>query len=454
MLLNGTINQTGTSTSIVRGLYVNPTLTAAADWRSIEWSNNSGWGLYGAGTANNYLNGGTAIGTTTLGTATKLTIGGSETASSAIARGTLINTSLTAAANNDVLVGLDVAPTFTNGAFTGVSNIGLRVGGTSGLNYDATNQRLGIGTSTPTQKFIVRGTSSTNASVSVSSGDAQFNVDRGTTAGGAYFGFSTNAIGSPTWQCGMPNSSTDLVFGDNNFANIRARIFQSTGNIGINQATDAGFRLDVNGTARVQGELTVSASNSTNTFTSQNSVSSTIFYGNASGSGTVAFELANLSTRRFRILCTSTNTTFEASNQTGSFVFNNRVSLPASSTTKSSLNIASGTAPTSPNDGDIWFDGTKLSLRISSTTNAIITENIPDAINISVGTTTGTKIGTATTQKLSFWNATPIVQPTTAVAEAAFVENSGGTVVNVDSTFDGYTMQQVVKALRNAGLLA
>jgi hypothetical protein len=39
MLLNGTINQTGTSTSIVRGLYVNPTLTAAADFRAIETTN-------------------------------------------------------------------------------------------------------------------------------------------------------------------------------------------------------------------------------------------------------------------------------------------------------------------------------------------------------------------------------------------------------------------------------
>ena len=52
-----TINQTGGANGITRGLYVNPTLTAAADWRSIEWSNNSGWGLYGAGTAPNYLGG-------------------------------------------------------------------------------------------------------------------------------------------------------------------------------------------------------------------------------------------------------------------------------------------------------------------------------------------------------------------------------------------------------------
>jgi len=77
-----------------------------------------------------------------------------------------------------------------------------------------------------------------------------------------------------------------------------------------------------------------------------------------------------------------------------------------------------------------------------------------DATDIVFDTTTGTKIGTATSQKLSVWNATPIVQPTTGVAEAAFTENAGGTAVNVDSTFGGYTIQQVVQALQNIGLLA
>jgi len=42
---------------------------------------------------------------------------------------------------------------------------------------------------------------------------------------------------------------------------------------------------------------------------------------------------------------------------------------------------------------------------------------LEDGINISTGATTGTKIGTATTQKLGFYNATPVVQPT-AVADA------------------------------------
>lgn len=76
-----------------------------------------------------------------------------------------------------------------------------------------------------------------------------------------------------------------------------------------------------------------------------------------------------------------------------------------------------------------------------------------DAVNIAVGTTTGTKIGTATSQKISLWNATPIVQPTTAGAASTFVVNTSG-IANDTATFDGYTIGQVVKALRNIGALA
>jgi hypothetical protein len=73
--------------------------------------------------------------------------------------------------------------------------------------------------------------------------------------------------------------------------------------------------------------------------------------------------------------------------------------------------------------------------------------------NIQLSTTTGTKIGTATNQKLGFWNKTPIVQPTTAITGAT-IAGSGGTNITTNSTFDGYTLAQVVKALRDAGLLA
>jgi hypothetical protein len=60
--LNPTINQTGGASGITRGLHVNPTLTAAANWRSIEWSNSAGYGIYGSGTAPNYMAGNTSIG--------------------------------------------------------------------------------------------------------------------------------------------------------------------------------------------------------------------------------------------------------------------------------------------------------------------------------------------------------------------------------------------------------
>lgn len=78
---------------------------------------------------------------------------------------------------------------------------------------------------------------------------------------------------------------------------------------------------------------------------------------------------------------------------------------------------------------------------------------LADAHNLVFGTTTGTKHGTATSQKQSFWNATPVVQPTTAVAAATFVANTSA-IANDTATFDGYTIGQIVKALRNIGLLA
>jgi hypothetical protein len=60
-----TINQTGGANGITRGLFINPTLTAAADWRSIEWNNNTGRGLWGVGTANNAMAGALNIGSAT-----------------------------------------------------------------------------------------------------------------------------------------------------------------------------------------------------------------------------------------------------------------------------------------------------------------------------------------------------------------------------------------------------
>lgn len=65
----------------------------------------------------------------------------------------------------------------------------------------------------------------------------------------------------------------------------------------------------------------------------------------------------------------------------------------------------------------------------------------------------GFKIGTAANQPIGFWNATPVVQPTTGISAGSFVANTSG-IINDTATFDGYTIGQVVAALRQIGLLA
>lgn len=63
------------------------------------------------------------------------------------------------------------------------------------------------------------------------------------------------------------------------------------------------------------------------------------------------------------------------------------------------------------------------------------TKTVFDGVNFAIGVTTGTKIGTETTQKIGFWNATPVVQPASANQAAAAAQtqdtltnSTGGTV--------------------------
>lgn len=96
---------------------------------------------------------------------------------------------------------------------------------------------------------------------------------------------------------------------------------------------------------------------------------------------------------------------------------------------------------------------------------------VQDARNITVGTTTGTKIGTGTTQKLGFWNATPVAQPT-AVADLTTTATSGtlptpnGSVTVADASAPTVSelleycveleakLEAVLSRLRDIGLLA
>lgn len=105
-------------------------------------------------------------------------------------------------------------------------------------------------------------------------------------------------------------------------------------------------------------------------------------------------------------------------------------------------------------------DGTTAFTIANSTGITTFATNITlSAKNIVTDTTTGTKIGTAATQKLGFYNATPVVQYSTVGTVTGFTAGSGTAVLD-DSTFTGgvgskaYTVGDIVKALKTLGIIA
>jgi len=114
---------------------------------------------------------------------------------------------------------------------------------------------------------------------------------------------------------------------------------------------------------------------------------------------------------------------------------------------------------TGPTTGSVTFKPgatTTLTIQQNDVKGAVI---FADAIDMEFNTTTGTKIGAATNQKLAFWNAGPIVQPA-GTGETTGHAAVGGTNVDSNDTFTGntgskaYTINDVVKALKNSGIMA
>ena len=116
-----TINQLGTATGVTRGLHIRPVLTAANEWRSIQWDNSTGWGLFGVGTADNFLGGGLLINGVLRETITT----NRQTASYTLAladRGKLVEMNVATA--NNLTVPLDSAIAFPVGTKIDISQYG------------------------------------------------------------------------------------------------------------------------------------------------------------------------------------------------------------------------------------------------------------------------------------------------------------------------------------------
>lgn len=108
------------------------------------------------------------------------------------------------------------------------------------------------------------------------------------------------------------------------------------------------------------------------------------------------------------------------------------------------------------NLGANLYTMTTLNATVETDINFITTA--PGVINFESGGTLAfsavdtISIGNVNTVPIGFYGAAGVARPTTASA-AATVAGSGGGTVTTGSTFDGYTVAQVVKALRNLGLL-
>jgi hypothetical protein len=80
-----------------------------------------------------------------------------------------------------------------------------------------------------------------------------------------------------------------------------------------------------------------------------------------------------------------------------------------------------------------------------------------EAANIALGTTTGTKFGTAATQKIGFYNATPVVQRAGAAQAAAPAGGTGATAGAYDTAAHRDALIDLVNEMRtvlvNLGLM-
>jgi hypothetical protein len=239
---------------------------------------------------------------------------------------------------------------FGTGTVTGGNGVGI---GTTSLGTIDVNQRiLVLQAGLYPQYLLATNTNNTKAFFSIN-------------------GFNNNAsIGTET------NSA--LLFWSANAE--RMRIFAG-GNIGINTTTDAGFRLDVNGTARVQNDLTISRNhNGITRVDVSNTTSGTAAFTeyrlspNSSSSSTASFGKYSSTTTAFKFILANDAYLYNGNsgdiailndNATGQIKFGAGGSSTAHMTIKSNGRINMSALPTSATGlsaGDLWNDGGTLKI--------------------------------------------------------------------------------------------
>jgi hypothetical protein len=314
IIINPAINQSSGANGITRGIYINPSLTSAFDWRSLQWDNNSGWGIFGAGTALNYLNGNLLLGST------------SNTGERLQVTGTQITTD---------------TRTYSSGAYQS--------------SRDVKNLTFPSGTSLPSGGF----TFNTSLSVGTTNFDGSITIPNSNVfstyyAGNVYAINSAGAIVTSQQATGIRTISQNIA--QNIFAGTSSGTFTHVSSIQI-----LGFFNNNTGSiiptiTNAYQLLINNIDDYTHTFTFTNRWG--IYQEGASDRNYLAGNL----------MLNSTTDTGERLQVTGTAKITSILSMGAGTTSNAQINLGSSTAPTSPNNGDIWFDGTNLFMRIGGVT--------------------------------------------------------------------------------------
>jgi len=379
------------------------------------------------------------VGTNITGTAASLTAGNVTTIPAL--SGAITNTGNATVLGSFTMAQLSTAVSDGDPAYVGAANTF-----TAANNFSNTTSAT---TSTTGALTIGNGTAATNVGI----GGGKINAGSTITAGGTSgtYGAFIGTAGSFSYN--TANCFPTLGIGTTQYAGV----YVSSSGVGLYASNIRGVLMDTSGSSANLGER-ISAASNTLEIANFFMASGGTITGKTGWSGTSAGgAISMLGGGGFGANQAGGALTLAGGYSTGTGIGGSILfrTVPAGGA-GSSANAAV-TALTIDSTQAATFSGT-LAVTGASTFTGLLTANggitLGDAQNIAFNTTTGTKIGAATTQKLSFWNATPIVQPTTAVASATVASPGGGTNMKTDDTFDGYTIAQVVKALRNAGLLA
>lgn len=287
------------------------------------------------------------------------------------------------------------------------------------------------GTDIPGQPFIIRGSRGTGTGPG---GDIVFQVAPAGTAGSSQnalaTAFQVNGNGGVTGQDGATANTLALRNGTNAQA---FRVYNTTdgtnsefGSIKWNSnVLEIGTETAGSGTARLVKYFV--GPTSTNTFiTRATSAQQIQFVCNGSVNGAFGVQSgASVGSSHVGLSLGSADygSATISSINFGVTLYINPGVMGNSSRDGAHVYIQGGTASTvgNWNGGSVYLDGGALN-GTGAAGNVIIGSTrgnlqIADARDVVLGTTTGTKIGTATTQKIGFYNKTPVVQPT-AVADA------------------------------------